>query len=126
MGDNATEIDLDSVIDRLLEGTYSLFTRQIRTLLVSYDTSIDPFLRIGGGILSVRALVHHKVPWLCCVMWILVTDFKERRKGRVPRLSREVVYYSHLLIAAIKQPVILSLPGSLPLILTTSFPSTRK
>jgi hypothetical protein len=28
MGDNATEIDLDSVIDRLLEGTSPLFAHQ--------------------------------------------------------------------------------------------------
>ena len=29
MGDNATEIDLDSVIDRLLEGTSPVFARWI-------------------------------------------------------------------------------------------------
>ena len=44
MGDNTTEIDLDSVIDRLLEGTSPVFARQIMILLVPYDTSIDPFV----------------------------------------------------------------------------------
>jgi hypothetical protein len=54
--------------------------------LVPCDTSIDPFFRIDGGILSFRASTYHKVTSPCCVMWLLVTDLKECRKGRVSRL----------------------------------------
>ena len=61
MGDNATEIDLDSVIDRLLEGT-SL------PLLVIEDgsegplgSSIEHILHTLGGILPVPVCARHRV-----------------------------------------------------------------
>jgi hypothetical protein len=85
--------------------------------LVPCDTSIDPVFRIDGGILSLRASAYHRVTSPCCVMWLLVTGLKERRMGRVSCLLREVVYHSRLLIIAIiKQSAILSLSGSLSLI----------
>lgn len=55
MGDNATEIDLDSVIDRLLEGMSLLVSaRKVRSQ-ESLGLSIEHILRTAGGILTMRA-----------------------------------------------------------------------
>ena len=50
-------------------------------------------------------------------MRVLVADLKERQKGKVSHLSRGVVYHSRfLIIEVIKESVILSLSGSLSLV----------
>ena len=90
MGDNATEIDLDSVIDRLLEGTFTLFATKVM-ICGFLETSIDPLFRITGGTPSLRTSTYHRVTPPCCGMRLPVPGFKERRKGRKLCLSRAVV-----------------------------------
>ena|SRR6266404_719852 len=78
MGDNATEIDLDSVIDRLLEGTSPLLARKI-VMCGCRETSVGPVFGIAGGIHSLRASYH----WATYPTWFAATvlDLKERRKS---------------------------------------------
>jgi hypothetical protein len=55
MGDNATEIDLDSVIDRLLEGAFPpLIASQDRTK-ECLGLLIEHIFRTNGGIMPVWA-----------------------------------------------------------------------
>lgn len=72
MGDNATEIDLDSVIDRLLEGASILFAPKIM-IFPFHKTSIDPSFRNVGGIPSPRASTYHRVTSPSSVMRLLVS-----------------------------------------------------